>query len=100
MATKSRRNRLVNAVKKPKSRRTPTERRKLGQGLLSPKALKPLEKVMFVLEPGDLDWLNKTVAGLKAERRRTSKSEMVRLGIAIMKKMPPDELREELRALD
>jgi hypothetical protein len=55
---------------------------------------------MFVLEPTDLEWLDTTVAGLKAERRRTSKSELIRLGIAIMKNMHPDELRQQLRDLD
>jgi hypothetical protein len=99
MATTSKRERLRRAVK-PRARRTPAERKKLGQGLLSQKDVKPLLKIMFVLESHDVDWLNKVVANLKVDRRRTSKSEMVRLGIAIMKKMDPDELRQQLRDLD
>jgi hypothetical protein len=100
MATTSKRDRLRSAVNKPRARRTPAERQKLGQGLLSKKDVKPLLKIMFVMEAQDIDWLNKVVADLKPERRRTSKSEMMRLGVAIMKKMDPDELRQHLRDLD
>jgi hypothetical protein len=60
----------------------------------------PLEKVMFVLEPADLEWLDTTVARIKPGRRRTSKSELMRLGIGIMKNMDPEELRQRLRDLD
>jgi hypothetical protein len=55
---------------------------------------------MFVIEPSDLAWLNTAVSELKAVRRRTSKSELMRLAIAIMKKMDPEELREQLKQLD
>jgi ribosomal 50S subunit-associated protein YjgA (DUF615 family) len=99
MATKSKRDQMREGTARPRRRRTATDRKQLGQSLV-PRSPKPLEKVMFVLEPEDLAWLNSTVAGLKSERRRTSKSEMVRLGIALMKKMDPDELRQHLRDLD
>ena len=81
-------------------RRRPTAgRAKTVKSVVKP-APQPLEKVMFVIEPADLAWLNSAVADLKTVRRRTSKSEMIRLGIAIMKKMGPDELRQQLRELD
>ncbi len=98
MATKSKRQQMREGTSRPR-RRTAADRQKVGESLLS---LQPpqLEKVMFVLDPEDLAWLNTTVAGLKRERRRTNKSEMIRLGIAIMKNMEPDELRRHLRELD
>jgi hypothetical protein len=98
MATKSKRQQMREGTARPR-RRTAADRQKVGESLLN---LQPpqLEKVMFVLDPEDLAWLNTTVAGLKRERRRTNKSEMIRLGIAIMKNMEPDELRRHLRELD
>jgi hypothetical protein len=45
-------------------------------------------------------WLDTTVAQLKRVRRRTTKSEMVRLGISVLRQRDPDELRDLLRQLD
>jgi hypothetical protein len=56
-------------------------------------------KLLVSLEPEDLEWLNTTVATLKSTRRRTSKSEMIRAGLALMRKMTLDQLRELLRNL-
>ena len=59
-----------------------------------------LERTMFTLERDDVTWLDTTVAQLKWVRRRTTKSEMVRLGISVLRQCKPDELRELLRQLD
>jgi hypothetical protein len=99
MATKSKREQMREGTTRPRRRRTAADRQKLGESLLTREA-KPLVKAMFVLEPDDLAWLDTTVGGLKPERRRTNKSEMIRLGIAIMKRMDPEELRQQLRELD
>ena len=58
------------------------------------------ERVMFTLERDDMAWLNTTVAQLKRTRRRTTKSEMVRLGISVLRQRDSDELRDLLRQLD
>jgi hypothetical protein len=63
-------------------------------------SLPALERVMFTLERDDMMWLNTTVAQLKRTRRRTTKSEMVRLGISVLRQRDPDELRDLLRQLD
>jgi hypothetical protein len=99
MATPSKRQQTRDRPPRSNRRRTSRASQKgvKGAGTLVPQ---PLEKVMFVLEPADVAWLDATVAGLKAGRRRTSKSELMRLGIAIMKKLDPQELRQQLRDLD
>ena len=59
-----------------------------------------LQRVMSTLEPDEVTWLDTTVARLKSVRRRTNKSEMVRLGLSVLRQRDPDELRELLRQLD
>jgi len=86
-------------MSRSRRRRPSAPRRKAGKSAAAHEP-PPLEKVMFVIEPADLAYLNTTVANLKAERRRTSKSELIRLGIAIMQNMDPGELRQHLRDLD
>lgn len=95
---KTKREILREAVSKPRRQLTPTEREHLGKTLLSPKS--ELRKALFVLEAKDLEWLDMTVATLKSTRRRTNKSEMIKLGIALMKEKSPEELRDLLRNLD
>ena len=62
--------------------------------------LPSLERVLVNFEPKDLKWLNEKVAELKPARRRTSRNELIRLGIALLRDMDPDELRKHLRELD
>jgi len=96
--TKTKRDILREAVAKPRRQLTTKEREDLGKTLLSPKS--PLRKALFVLEAPDLEWLDMTVATLKSTRRRTNKSELIKLGVALMKEKNLDELRELLRNLD
>ena len=99
MATTSKRQQMREGLSRSRKRRPASGRAKTVKRVVR-SGPQPLEKVMFVIEPADLAWLNTAVTELKAVRRRTSKSEMIRLGIAIMKKMDPDELRQQLRELD
>jgi hypothetical protein len=99
MAIPSKRQKTRVRLSRSRRRQAAAPRRKAVKSAAAPEP-PPLEKVMFVIEPADLAYLNTTVASLKAERRRTSKSELIRLGIAIMKNMDPDELRQHLRDLD
>lgn len=55
---------------------------------------------MFTLESADLAWLDTTVATLKGVRRRTTKSELVRSGLWILRQKELEELRELLRQID
>jgi hypothetical protein len=101
MATSSKRDTLRRRAK-PRPRRTPAERAKMGHDMVSrPRtALPALERVLVNFEPQDLKWLNEKVAELKPARRRTSRNELIRLGITIMRNMDPEELRQHLRELD
>lgn len=99
MATpKTKRELLRAAGAKPRRQLTPKEREDLGKALLSPKST--LRKALFVLEAKDLEWLDMTVATLKSTRRRTNKSEMMKLGIALMREKGPEQLLGLLRNLD
>jgi hypothetical protein len=99
MASTSKRQQMREGMSRSRKRRPTSGRAKTVKRVVRPTP-QPLEKVMFVIEPADLAWLNTAVTELKAVRRRTSKSEMIRLGIAIMKKMDTEELRQHLRDLD
>jgi hypothetical protein len=55
---------------------------------------------MFTPEPANLTWLDTTVASLKAVRWRTTKSELVRLGLWTLRQKEIDELRELPRQVD
>ena len=66
--------------------------------LLGPES--PVRKALFVLDVEDMEWLDSTVTQLKRKRRKTNKSELMRLGIALMKRLSEEELRQQLRELD
>lgn len=97
-ASKSKKDMLREAVSQPPKQLSPEEREDLGKNLLSPKS--PLRKALFVVEAQDLEWLDMTVATLKQTRRRTNKSELVKLGLSLIKGKNPEELKELLRNLD
>jgi hypothetical protein len=80
----------------PVRRRTRRPRRAVA----APVALPPTQKVMFTLEPADLAWLDTTAATLKGVRRRTTKSELVRLGLWLLRQKEVEEVRELLRQVD
>lgn len=99
MATsKTKKDILREAVSRPRRQLTPEEREDLGKNLLSPKS--SLRKALFVIEAPDLEWLDMTVAKLKSKRRRSNKSEMVKLGLSLLKQKSPEELLGLLRNLD
>jgi hypothetical protein len=56
-------------------------------------------KLLVSFEVEDLEWLNVTVGTLKNSRRRTTKSEIVRMGLKLLREKRPDELKELLRHL-
>ena len=78
--------------------RTSEEREDMRVNLLGPES--PVRKALFVLDIEDLEWLDATVVQLKRKRRRTNKSELMRLGIALMKRLSEEELRQQLRELE
>jgi hypothetical protein len=99
MATKSKRQLLREKVTAPRRQRTAADREKMGRDLISRKraAPPPFERVLILLEPEELRWLDSFVANLKPERRGMSRSKVIRQGIALMKNMDPDELRQQFR---
>jgi hypothetical protein len=78
--------------------RTSEEREDMRVNLLGPES--SIRKALFVLDAEDLEWLDATVTSLKRKRRKTNKSELIRLGIALMKQLSEEELRQHLRELD
>jgi hypothetical protein len=99
MATKSKRQLLREKVSAPRRKRTPADREKMGRDMISRKrtAPPPFERVLILLEPEELRFLDSFVAALKPELRGISRSKVIRQGIALMKNMDPDELRRQFR---
>jgi hypothetical protein len=98
MTTKSKRQVLRERTSAPRRKRTPADREKLGRDMISRNrtAPPPYEKILLLLEPEDLVFLNNMVAKLKAVRRRASRNELLRLGIALLKDKSPEELQKML----
>jgi hypothetical protein len=94
----SKRERLQKAVATPRRQLTEDERLDLGRNLLGPEST--LRKALFVVDASDLEWLDSTVANLKRKRRKTNKSELVRLGLSIMKAKSAEELTRLLRSFE
>jgi hypothetical protein len=95
---KSKRDMLRDVASGRRRTRTSEEREDMRVNLLGPES--PVRKALFVLDVEDLEWLDSTVTQLKRKRRKTNKSELMRLGIALMKRLSEEELRQQLRELD
>jgi hypothetical protein len=95
---KSKRDMMRDVASGRRRTRTSEEREDLRVNLLGPES--PVRKALFVLDVEDLEWLDSTVTQLKRKRRKTNKSELMRLGIALMKRLSEEELRQQLRELD
>lgn len=98
MAKQTKKDILRQAVKTEPKKLTEKERESLGKKLLSQKS--ELKKALFVIESEDLEWLDTTVADLKRTRRRSNKSEIIKLGISLLKEKSQEELKELLKGLD
>ena len=100
MAPKSKRQKMREGMARPGRKRTPADREKLGKDMISGrKGPPPLEKILVLLEPDDLKMLDKMVSELKPVRRRTSRNEIIRLGISTLKGKSPEEVQAMLRNL-
>jgi hypothetical protein len=96
--TKKKREQIKEMVQKPRRQLTAKERADLGRKLLGPKTT--IRRALFTLEAQDLEWLDKMVAQINpSTRRKTNKSELVRLGLSLMKKKGAKEIKELLREL-
>ena len=89
---------LRAATAKPRPELTDKNREDLGRKLLSPQS--PIRRVLFTLYVDDIDWLRQTAERLKRSRRKTAKSELMRLGISLMKEKSEEELLSRLRTLE
>jgi hypothetical protein len=95
---KSKRDMMRDVASGRRRTRTSEEREDMRVNLLGPES--PVRKALFVLDVEDMEWLDSTVTQLKRKRRKTNKSELMRLGIALMKRLSEEELRQQLRELD
>jgi hypothetical protein len=95
---KSKRDMMRDVASGRRRTRTSEEREDMRVNLLGPES--PVRKALFVLDVEDLEWLDSTVTQLKRKRRRTNKSELMRLGVALMKRLSEEELRQQLRELE
>ena len=92
----SNRDKLLKRIKdKPTPNLSREDRADLGNGLRSPKST--FRKRLYVVDVRDEEWLEDTVSSLKPIRRKTSRSELVRLGLAVLKEKNRDELTHLLR---
>lgn len=96
--TQSKLEKLRAATAKPRPELTDKNREDLGKKLLSPQS--PIRRVLFTLYLEDIDWLRQTTERLKRNRRKTAKSELMRLGISLMKEKSEEELLSRLRNLE
>jgi hypothetical protein len=92
------RERLRKAVATPKRSLTEEERQDFSRNLLGPEST--LRKALFVVDATDLEWLDSTVATLKKKRRKTNKSELIRLGLFLMKAKKTEDLANLLRSFE
>ena len=62
--------------------------------------IETLRSAMIMLSREDIEWLDELVVHLKRSRRKTSKSEVIRLAINRLRKMKEAEILEELRFME
>jgi hypothetical protein len=100
MTPKSKRQMMREGMSRPGRKRTAADREKLGKDMISGrKGPPPLEKILLLLEPEELRFLDVLVAELKPARRRTSRNEIIRLGITSLKDKSTEEIQALLRNL-
>lgn len=58
------------------------------------------QPVLISLYPADIAWLNTMVKRLKRHRRKTAKSELLRLGLSLLKQQSEEALLDQLRTLE
>ena len=56
--------------------------------------------VLISLYPADIAWLNATLKRLQRQRRKTAKSELLRLGLSHLRRLTDEELLTQLRTLE
>lgn len=96
--TKSKKERMLAGTSQPRHQLTEEHRADLGKHILgSPVSF---QKALFTMEKDDLEWISKTVSVLKERRRRTTKSDLIRVGVALMKEKSPEELQNLVRSLN
>jgi len=94
----SKRDQMRQGASQVRVPRTQENLQDLKKGIVGSKV--PFKKALFTMEQPDLDWIDGTVNTLRDSRRRTTKSELIKVGVALMKEKSLDELRELLRRLD
>ena len=86
---------LEQATQKRRQRLSDEERNDLGRGLTSPQS--SFRKRLYVVDATDEEWVKAAVTAIKPVRRKTNQSELVRLGLAVLKDKDQDEITRLLR---
>ncbi len=95
---KSKIEQMKAGANQPRHQLTEEHRADLGKRILgSPVSF---QKALFTMEKEDLEWITKTVSSLKESRRRTTKSDLMRVGVALMKEKSSEELQNLVRSLN
>ena len=59
-----------------------------------------MHRKLIVLGAHDVEWIDQTVSILKRRRRKTNGSELIRLGLSLLREMNEDELQRRLREFE
>lgn len=89
---------LAKGISKKKKALTTEQREDLGKTYSSLEI--SYEKALLNLTTEDVHWLNEITAKLKRPRRKTNKSELVRLGISLLQERDQAEILEALRTFE
>jgi hypothetical protein len=54
-------------------------------------------RALFVLDVEDVEWLDDAVTTLKRKRRKTSRSQLVRLGVSLLRGMSQEDIEALVR---
>ena len=95
---KSKREELLKSASSKTRKRKTEDKEYLKESLVAEN--RKYKRALYTMELSDLEWLDSTAKELnKISRRKTSKSELIRAGIALMKEKEAEDLKEILKTL-
>ena len=97
MKKTSKRDQMLQGTAQGSRDLTPENKEDLGKQFLGPNATASFQKTLVTLEKTDLEWLDATLREIRKNRRRTSKSDLMRVGVALLKEKNPEELCQLVR---
>ncbi len=97
MSKPSKREQMLAGTSQGSRDLTRENREDLGKQFLGPNATASFQKTLVTLEKTDLEWIDTALREIRKERRRTTKSDLMRAGVALLKEKSPDELCQLVR---